>query len=83
MSAQRNTGPPKSMRNLFGIIMIVIYLGVGLLFFCGYFDILFPTWPWVKWAGGILFTAYGIWRAYRQFAGIDPGYGNSNDGSDE
>ncbi len=48
MSAQRNSGTPKSMRNVFGIIMIVIYLGVGILFFCGYFDILFPTWGWVK-----------------------------------
>lgn len=78
MSAQRNTGTPQTMRNVFGIIMIVIYLGVGILFFCGYFDILFPTWGWVKWVGGILFTVYGLWRAYRQFKGIDPGYGNDN-----
>ncbi len=44
MSAQRTpTGTPAAMRNIFGIIMIIIYVGVGVLFFCGYFDILFPT----------------------------------------
>ena len=79
MSNQSNTGPPKTMRNIFGIIMIVIYLGVGILFLCGYFNILFPTWTWVRWVGGALFIAYGIWRGYRQFAGIDPGYGNGTD----
>lgn len=82
MSAQRNSGTPKAMRNIFGIIMIAIYLGVGILFFVGYFDILFPTWTWVRWVGGALFVAYGCWRAYRQFVGIDPGYGNDPDDDD-
>lgn len=80
MSAQRTpTGTPAAMRNIFGIIMIIIYVGVGVLFFCGHFDILFPTWKWVRWVGGALFTVYGLWRAYRQFKGIDPGYGNERD----
>ncbi len=34
---------------------------------------------WVRWVGGALFTVYGLWRAYRQFKGIDPGYGNDRD----
>lgn len=77
MSAQKNsTGTPATARNIFGIIMIIIYVGVGVLFFCGYFDILFPTWTWVKWVAGGLFTIYRLWRAYRQFKGIDAGYGN-------
>lgn len=72
MSAQRNsTGTPKSMRNVFGIFMIIIYVGVGILFFCGVFNNLFPTWTWMRWLCGGLFTVYGIWRAYRQFTGID------------
>ncbi len=80
MSAQRNsTGTPATARNIFGIIMIIIYVGVGVLFFCGYFDILFPTWTWVKWVAGSLFTLYGLWRAYRQFKGIDAGYGNEQE----
>jgi len=79
MSAQRNSGTPKTMQNVFGIIMIVVYLGMSVLFFCGFFDILFPTWGWVRWAGGALFLVYGLWRGYRQFAGIDAGYGNDRD----
>lgn len=83
MSARQTpTGTPATMRNIFGIIMIIIYVGVGILFFCGYFDILFPTWKWVRWVGGGLFTVYGIWRAYRQFKGIDPGYGNEPDNNE-
>ena len=39
MSAQRNsTGTPATMRNIFGIIMIIIYVGVGIMFFCGVFE---------------------------------------------
>lgn len=80
MSTYRNsTGTPAVMRNVFGVIMILIYVGVGILFFIGFFDILFPTWTWVRWVGGCLFTLYGIWRAYRQFKGIDLGYGNEKD----
>lgn len=82
MSAQRNSGTPKAMRNIFGIIMIAIYLAVGILFLCGYFNILFPTWTWVRWVGGALFIIYGVWRGYRQFAGIDAGYGNDPDDND-
>ena len=80
MSAQRNSsGTPATMRNIFGIIMIIIYVGVGILFFCGFFDILFPSWGWMRWVAGGLFTAYGLRRAYRQFKGIEPGYGNDRD----
>ena len=74
MSTRQNpSGTPATMRNIFGIIMIIIYVGVGVLFFCGYFDILFPSWKWIRWVGGSLFTVYGIWREYRKLKGIDPG----------
>ena len=82
MSAQRNsTGTPATMRNIFGIIMIIIYVGGGIMFFCGVFEgvVYTESWEWVRWVGGGIFTAYGIWRAYRQFKGIDPGYGNDPD----
>ncbi|MCH5318501.1 MAG: hypothetical protein J1E38_02180 [Paramuribaculum sp.] len=75
MSSDNNqTGTPKAMRNLFGIIMIVVYIGMGVLFFVGFFKPLYESWTWVRWVFGGLFTAYGIWRAYRQFAGIDDPY---------
>lgn len=63
---------PQIMRNVFGIIMILIYLGMGALFLAGAFDINFPSMPWFKWVGGGLFIVYGIWRAFRQFKNIDP-----------
>lgn len=69
MSSRDNTGTPAAMRTIFGIIMIIIYLGVGVLFFVGFFDILYPSWTWMRWVLGGLFTAYGLWRAYRQFKG--------------
>lgn len=75
-----STGTPATMRNIFGIIMILAYLGMAALFFCGFFnDLFYGKWAWVRWFGGALFTVYGLWRAYRQFKGIDPGYGNSRD----
>lgn len=76
MSSDNNMGgTPKTMRNIFGIIMILVYIGMGVLFFCNFFDPLFGAWPWVKWVAGSLFIVYGIWRAYRQFAGIDSATG--------
>lgn len=74
-NSRNGSGTPQSMRTLFGIIMIVVYLGVGFLFFIGFFDPLFPSWAWMKWVCGGVLIAYGLWRAYRQFAGLDPEYG--------
>lgn len=73
MSAQQGSKTPQTMRNIFGIIMIVIYIGMGVLFLSGYFDVNFnEKCMWLRWAGGILFIAYGVWRAFRQFKAIDP-----------
>ena len=65
---------PRTMRNIFGIIMIVIYVAMGILFLCGAFPQLSGNWAWLRWVGGVLFILYGAWRAYRQFKGIDPGF---------
>lgn len=66
-----NTGTPKAMRNIFGIIMIIVYIGMGVLFFTGFFAPLYGSWTWMRWVAGGIFVVYGIWRAYRQFAGVD------------
>lgn len=62
-------GAPRSMRLIFGIFMILVYLGVGLLF------ILYPntiiynsTISYIM--GGIL-CAYGVYRGYRLYKGIN------------
>lgn len=63
-----NNGAPKGARIVFGIIMILVYLGVGLLFIFrwGSFDIIDPT---ISIIIGSVLIAYGIFRAYRLYRG--------------
>lgn len=67
---QQTNGTPQLFRTIFGIFMIIIYVGMGILLFCNFFPWV-ESWPWLRWVGGVLFTVYGVWRAYRQFKGID------------
>lgn len=67
---------PETMRNIFGVIMIIVYVGVGVLFLTGFFNSIVGTWTWLRWVAGILLVVYGIWRGYRQFAGIDQNIGD-------
>lgn len=62
---------PAVMKKVFGIFMVLIYFGMGGLTIGGFFDILFGSWHWMKWALGGLFIVYGVWRAYRYFTGRD------------
>ncbi len=71
MSEQKTTRTPQMARNIFGIIMIIIYVGMGVLLLCNYFSWMGEDWSWLKWTGGVLFIVYGVWRGYRQFKGID------------
>ncbi|MBD5203316.1 MAG: hypothetical protein HDS82_00365 [Bacteroidales bacterium] len=68
-SVRETTQAPKSMRLLFGIFMILVYVGVGLLF------ILWPPFDIINYAvscvvGGLLIL-YGIWRGYRLYVGMN------------
>lgn len=58
---------PKSMKRLFGLIMVVIYLGMGSLCLSGFFDELFGSLTRLQQSFGLLFILYGFWRAYRYF----------------
>lgn len=60
----------KSMRAVFGAIMILIYIGVGVLLLINFFG-WEADWTWVRWVVGIVLIAYGGFRAYRYFTGID------------
>lgn len=84
MSNRNNgTGTPRVMLQIFGIIMIVIYVGMGVLLMINFFDFS-EQWAWVRWTLGGLFIIYGIWRAYRQIKGIDYTAGsNRSDGGDD
>lgn len=66
-----NSPVPSTMRTLFGIVMIIIYVGMGVLLFINFFGWGPGILQWLRWIGGCVFVIYGLWRAYRQFRGID------------
>lgn len=70
-SGNNNSMIPNSMRMVFGIIMIIVYVGMGVLLLINYFQWYTPVLTVLRWVGGILFIIYGAWRGYRQFKGID------------
>lgn len=67
MKGQENNQPAgnTTMRLFFGILMVLIYLGVGMLFIFNIFDIIDHT---ISIIIGALLVAYGIWRGYRLYA---------------
>lgn len=58
--------PPKGARLAFGILMVCVYIGVGLLFIYNIFDIANYTLSCI--IGGLL-CAYGVWRGIRLYKG--------------
>ena len=62
---------PSTMRVVFGIIMIIVYVGMGILLLINFFGWQGELLTWLRWCGGVLFIIYGIWRAILQFWGID------------
>jgi cytochrome c biogenesis protein CcdA len=67
---QRESMIPSTMRLVFGIIMIIVYVGMGILLLINFFR-WGESYTWLRIGGGILFVIYGIWRAIRQIKGID------------
>lgn len=59
---------PKGGRLVFAIFMILVYLGVGLLFIFDVFKI--DNTAVSASVGGVL-CAYGVWRGYRLFKGMN------------
>lgn len=61
-------GTPKGARLIFGIFMVIVYIGVGILFFTNVFAIDNETISYV--IGGLL-CLYGLWRGYRLYKGMN------------
>ena len=70
MATNSNTGTPRTSRIIFGILMICVYIGMGILLFINFFGF-DADWQWLRWVGGSIFVLYGIWRGIRQFYNID------------
>lgn len=64
MDDQRNN-TPKGMRLAFGIFMVIIYVGIGLLFILGVLPF-FNNYALACVLGGLL-CAYGVFRAVRLY----------------
>ncbi len=70
---ERMENPGKAntiMRSIFGIIMIIVYVGMGVLLLINFFN-WGGDWAWTRYVVGIVLVIYGLWRAYRQVKGID------------
>jgi len=62
----------KTLRLIFGVFMIIIYLGMSYLLIVNFFDWSeTATWNTVRYGMAVIFGLYGIYRAYRQIKGID------------
>lgn len=59
---------PKGMRLVFGIFMIIVYVAVGIMFITDVFNIDNKT---VSIIVGALLCAYGVWRGYRLYKGMN------------
>lgn len=58
--------PPRGARLAFGIIMILVYIAVGILFILNIFNIDNQT---ISIVIGALLCAYGVWRGVRLYKG--------------
>lgn len=63
-------GSNKIMRAVFGLIMVIVYIGVGVLLLINFFG-WEESWNWVRWIVGIVLIIYGAFRAFRYFRGYD------------
>lgn len=59
---------PKGGRVIFGIFMILVYVGVGLLFI---FDVFKLENTAINCSVGGVLCAYGVWRGYRLYKGMN------------
>lgn len=61
--------PNAIMGTIFGIIMIIVYVGMGVLLLINYFD-WGGDWAWTRYVVGIVLIVYGVFRAYREYTGL-------------
>ena len=63
---------PQPLRLAYGIFMILIYIGMGVLCIINFFGAP-ETGGWIlaNYVVGVMLIIYGFWRGYRLYAGID------------
>lgn len=58
------------LRLFFGLFMIVVYVGMAILMYLNFFD-WSASLTWFRYLLAVVFFLYGVYRCYRQVAGID------------
>ena len=51
----------------FGIFMVIIYVGMGVLLMIDFFGWGNTGWGWMRWVVGPVHVVYGFYRGYRQY----------------
>ena len=69
---KQRTMIPRGARLAMGIFMILVYIGMGVLFFIDLFGWAKMTSPWpaLNYICGVILVLYGIYRGYRLYKGI-------------
>lgn len=62
--------PHKLIRAFFGVFMIILYVGMGVLLLVNAFN-WSNDWAWCRYVVGVVLIIYGIFRGYRQYRGND------------
>ena len=60
----------RALRIFFGLFMVLVYVGMAVLMFINFFD-WSSSLTWFRYILAVVFMAYGVYRCYRQIAGID------------
>lgn len=70
---------PAGMRIFFAILMVIIFVGAGLILLFNWFNVIYdPSWNWLRWVGGPIFILYGFFRAYRFWKSSQPDSDSDN-----
>ena len=69
---KRKSSIPRKALIAMGILMIFVYIGMGVLFFCDFFgwNEQGGVWQVLNYVCGVVLVAYGFYRGYRLFKGI-------------
>lgn len=66
--ATRRLPSTKSILGLtFGIFMVILYVGMGVLCLINFFGWDDQSWGWLRWVAGPVLIIYGFFRGWRQY----------------
>ena len=69
---KRKSSIPQGILIAMGIFMVLVYIGMGTMFFIDLFEwaTYASPWPLLNYACGVILVLYGIYRGYRLIKGL-------------